>query len=72
MALIFPVLTLSMPAAFTNYLPYLCIEVDNIQRKGQKEKGKKTDWFVVEKTLLVVFVQIFDNASLRLHRLLEQ
>ena len=70
MALIFPVLTLSMPAAFTNYLPYLCIEVDNIQRKGQK--GKKPDWFVVEKTLLVVFVQIFDNASLRLHRLLEQ
>ena len=58
-----------MPAAFTNYLPYLCIEVDNIQRKGQKEKGKKPDWFVVEKTL---FVQIFDNASLRLHRLLEQ
>ena len=56
-----------MPAAFTNYLPYLCIEVDNIQRKGQKP-----DWFVVEKTLFVVFVQIFDNASLRLHRLLEQ
>ena len=58
MALIFPVLTLSMPAAFTNYLPYLCIEVDNIQRKGQKEKGKNPTGLLLKKHFLLFLFKL--------------